>query len=273
MIGANGQILRLFSLECERLSIQQCSRLQVQQQKSIYAGSFDALGKISRREGIRGLYKGFLPHNIGLLGLQTHSTAYELSRHLLLPTTWSPTWKGLVAGTIASSSSQIVNVPVDVVSQKLMMAGQSKNLNISLRNVIVEIYSKNGLRGFYKGYFISLLTFGPTSGIWWSTYLTVHDYLLPNFPTALNAFSRMCAGFTSSTLTNPLDVIRTLRTRFQVIGGKSIGNIARRLYKEKGLAMLYKGLTARYMSTLPSSALYIAMYELVKNLQAYVYSK
>ena len=206
----------------------------------------------------------------GLLGLQTHSTAYELSRHLLLPTTWSPTWKGLVAGTIASSSSQIVNVPVDVVSQKLMMAGQSKNLNISLRNVIVEIYSKNGLRGFY---FISLLTFGPMSGIWWSTYLTVHDYLLPNFPTALNAFSRMCAGFTSSTLTNPLDVIRTLRTRFQVIGGKSIGNIARRLYKEKGLAMLYKGLTARYMSTLPSSALYIAMYELVKNLQAYVYSK
>ena len=270
MIGANGQILRLFSLEYERLSIQQCSRLQVQQQKSIYAGSFDALGKISRREGIRGLYKGFLPHNIGLLGLQTHSTAYELSRHLLLPTTWSPTWKGLVAGTIASSSSQIVNVPVDVVSQKLMMAGQSKNLNISLRNVIVEIYSKNGLRGFY---FISLLTFGPMSGIWWSTYLTVHDYLLPNFPTALNAFSRMCAGFTSSTLTNPLDVIRTLRTRFQVIGGKSIGNIARRLYKEKGLAMLYKGLTARYMSTLPSSALYIAMYELVKNLQAYVYSK
>ena len=137
---------------------------------------------------------------------------------------------------------------------------------MSLRNVIVEIYSKNGLRGFYKGYFISLLTSGPTSGIWWSTYLTVHDYLLPNFPTALNAFSRMCAGFTSSTLTNPLDVIRTLRTRFQVIGGKSIGNIARRLYKEKGLAMLYKGLTARYMSTLPSSALYIATYELVKNL-------
>ena len=32
------------------------------------------------------------------------------------------------------------------------------------------VYSKYGLRGFYKGYFISLSVYAPHSALWWLFY-------------------------------------------------------------------------------------------------------
>jgi hypothetical protein len=35
---------------------------------------------------------------------------------------------------------------------------------------VKAIISKNGLRGLYRGYWLTLLTFGPSSAVWWAVY-------------------------------------------------------------------------------------------------------
>ena len=68
--------------------------------------------------------------------------------------------------------------------------------------------------GFYRGYFVSLMTFAPSSAIWWSCYSgllpSLNPALLLGFPLVmLQAFSGVTAAVISSLLTNPIDVIRT----------------------------------------------------------------
>ena len=36
--------------------------------------------------------------------------------------------------------------------------------------VIQAVYLKHGVRGFYKGYFTSLLVYTPHSAMWWTLY-------------------------------------------------------------------------------------------------------
>lgn len=37
---------------------------------------------------------------------------------------------------------------------------------------IRDVYARQGLQGFYRGYFASILQSGPSSGIWWACYGT-----------------------------------------------------------------------------------------------------
>uniref|UniRef100_W5NMC4 Solute carrier family 25 member 44 n=1 Tax=Lepisosteus oculatus TaxID=7918 RepID=W5NMC4_LEPOC len=100
------------------------TRLQVQRGSALYAGTADAFVKIVRREGPGGLYRGFLPNSLTLLAGQGYVTAYELTRQLAGRHTGSNALKSLLAGAAASLVSQTLTVPIDVVSQHLMMQGQ-----------------------------------------------------------------------------------------------------------------------------------------------------
>ena len=45
-----------------------------------------------------------------------------------------------------------------------------KNTRGSMRAVCRKIMKYDGVSGFYRGYFISLMSNVPTSGIWWASY-------------------------------------------------------------------------------------------------------
>lgn len=38
------------------------------------------------------------------------------------------------------------------------------------KSIAREIYSRDGFRGFYRGYFASLTTYVPNSALWWGFY-------------------------------------------------------------------------------------------------------
>ena len=135
------------------------TRLQVQSKKQLYRGAWDALFKISRQEGIRGLYKGFFVNSFGMISGQVYIITYELLRASL--TDYAPAYKGFVAGGVASLLAQSITVPVDVLSQYKMVQGASEALGnqdalrifkgqsqqLTTSQIAKTIFMENGIMG------------------------------------------------------------------------------------------------------------------------------
>lgn len=165
------------------------TRLQVQKGKSLYSGTFDAFCKVLRSEGVFGLYRGFMVNTFTLVAGQAYITTYELVRKYVSHYSPSNTVKSVVAGGAASLVAQTITVPIDVVSQHLMMQGQGEHLTrfkakpkmilaASKRrltfgqtlDITMQIFAADGFRGFYRGYVATLLTYIPNSALWWPFY-------------------------------------------------------------------------------------------------------
>ncbi|XP_022084591.1 solute carrier family 25 member 44-like isoform X1 [Acanthaster planci] len=153
------------------------TRLQVQTKNAMYSGTWDAFKKITKYEGVRGLYKGFLINTFTILSGQVYITTYEVTRRAF-GNHASNTTKSFVGGACASLVAQSVTVPIDIISQHVMMEGSSLSLEAGRRKVtfrdaqriIHNIWHKDGPIGFYKGYTASIMTFMPNSALWWPFY-------------------------------------------------------------------------------------------------------
>lgn len=177
------------------------TRLQVQRGTALYSGTFDAFCKILQAEGVQGLYRGFMINTFTLVSGQAYITTYELVRKYVSQYSPSNTVKSVVAGGAASLVAQTITVPIDVVSQQLMMQGQGEHLTRfkvkpkmvlaatkrrltfgQTRDIMVQIFAADGFKGFYRGYVASLLTYIPNSALWWPFY---HFYAGKTAPRAL----------------------------------------------------------------------------------------
>ncbi|XP_056402131.1 solute carrier family 25 member 44 [Hyla sarda] len=259
------------------------TRLQVQKGKSFYNGTFDAFVKIVRTEGAAGLYRGFLVNTFTLISGQCYVTTYELTRKYVSCYSSSNTVKSLVAGGSASLVAQSITVPIDVVSQHLMMQRMDESMGRfrvraadrkqtlmfgQTKDIIHQIFKIDGLKGFYRGYVASLLTYIPNSAVWWPFYHFYAEQLSRLSPEhcphlLLQAISGPLAAATASTITNPMDVIRA---RVQVEGKSSIIGTFRQLMAEEGPWGLTKGLSARIISATPSTIVIVVGYETLKKL-------
>jgi len=179
------------------------TRLQLQRRHSVYTSLFDAFKKIVRTEGPRGLYRGFWISNLMIVSQMSYIGTYEFVRTYLAEQTplSDRRTRSLVAGACASVIGQTTLVPIDVVSQHLQLLGlgalQSKKGRVSqniiipslvgksrfyaARAIITAVYQQEGLRGFYKGYAASLMTYAPGSAMWWlfyDVYCSKYQYIL-----------------------------------------------------------------------------------------------
>ncbi|XP_051757102.1 solute carrier family 25 member 44b isoform X1 [Ctenopharyngodon idella] len=262
------------------------TRLQVQKGKSLYSGTYDAFCKILRAEGLRGLYRGFMVTTFTLISGQAYITTYELVRKYVSNYSKDNTLKSLVAGGSASLVAQSITVPIDVISQQLMMQGQGEHLTRfkikpetaleakhpvffgQTRDIIGQIFAADGIRGFYRGYVASLLTYIPNSAVWWPFYHFYAEQLSKMAPSdcphlVLQAMAGPLAAATASTVTNPMDVIRA---RVQVEGRTSITETFNQLIREEGFWGMTKGLSARIISSTPTAIVMVVGYETLKKL-------
>ncbi|XP_057185387.1 solute carrier family 25 member 44a [Triplophysa rosa] len=256
------------------------TRLQVQKGKSLYNGTFDAFCKILKAEGMPGLYRGFMVNSFTLISGQAYITTYELVRKYVSGYSSNNTVKSLVAGGSASLVAQSITVPIDVVSQQLMVQGQGCQLTRfklkpkhkvtfgQTRDIVVQIFHADGSRGFYRGYVASLLTYIPNSAVWWPFYHFYAEQLSRLAPSEcphliLQAVAGPMAAATASTLTNPMDVVRA---RVQVEGRSSVIETFKQLLAEEGAWGLTKGLSARIISSMPTSVMIVIGYETLKRL-------
>lgn len=265
------------------------TRLQVQKGSSVYRGSYDAYYKVYKAEGLRGFYRGFHVFAWGVLFGQAYITTYEYTKHHC--SHLNPFLQGLIPGAVASVAGQTLSVPADVITQRLQIQGMAKPKDLtsvqhnvseksiglgtikkrSVFDVCRKIVKYDGVSGFYRGFMISLMCQVPTSAVWWASYNslleTVGLYAEPDrsgrHPMHVQGICGILSGASSAVFTNPLDVIRT---RIQVGGSRSVRSVTEKLWREEGIKMLYKGLSARITAMSSNSCLIILGYETVKRL-------
>ncbi|TDH71514.1 hypothetical protein CCR75_007505 [Bremia lactucae] len=251
------------------------TRLQVQSKhKPLYSGTANAFATIFRQEGARGLYKGFGASTVNVLTGNVYISIYEKSRKVFRDhTTVGEKGANFVGGAIASLISQTIVVPLDIVSQRMMLSGQGKTRERSngLLSVTKHVYRTDGLRGFYRGYIPSIATYAPSSSIWWGSYgllVPVYYDLMQTWPrdpfwkqVVAQGFSGASAGVITGILTNPMDIIRT---RAQVFTQYGAVDTFKYILDTEGPLGFMKGLSARLLAMGPSGVLVVTSYEFVK---------
>ena len=195
------------------------TRLQVQRTNVLYNGTFDALFKTLKSEGLKGLYKGFLVSQLSVLAGHFYVTSYEVSR--LKMSFLSDGSRGFVAGGFAAVMEQFLANPIEVVSQKLMIQGQgeTKAKLKGAARISIDVFKDQGVRGFYRGFLASLLTGALGSAVWWGSYgvyLDVIGHYAPDGSSHLliQSMSGGLSGLNAAVVGNPFDIVRT---RLQVL--------------------------------------------------------
>ena len=129
----------------------------------------------SMPSGAGGLYRGLTAALIGgVPATCLYLTSYELSKKTLSSTPViqdSPFAVYFVSGILAEGVSCSVFVPTDVIKERLQVQGSASPYKYKGSfDALRQIMSQEGLRGLYKGYGASILSFGPFSALYFVFY-------------------------------------------------------------------------------------------------------
>lgn len=297
-------------------------------------GAIYTAREVLSHDGIKGLYKGFGTVVFGIIPARMiYLSTLESSKSFMhaglerwypdLSETVRNTYASFVAGATASLAGQLVIVPVDVVSQRLMITGGPRGISYAADampsaqaqssrggshnrpnglQLTRYILKREGIRGLYRGMGASIVTFVPTSAIWWTAYGFWKDslfYHIDRFRSSttaddavmdrsegeiltVQAISGLLTGCTSAGLTNPLDVVKTrLQTAqreksYSRDGADVASNSARtswggtvsNLFRSEGVRGFYRGVVPRMMNTAVWGTAMVTTYEFLKRLCA-----
>lgn len=270
------------------------TRMQVATNNAAKDSAFSVVKGLVRNDGIPGLYRGFgtvitgaVPARIIFLtALETTKVAaFKMVEPFKLSEPVQAAIANGVAGMLASLCSQSVFVPIDIVSQRLMVQGYSGHASYNGGlDVARKILKSEGVRGLYRGFSLSVLTYSPSSAVWWASYGSSQRFiwskLLDNGTenggpapsqgkiVAVQAAGGIIAGATASCITTPLD---TIKTRLQVMGydkRPTARQVVKQLIAEDGWTGFYRGLGPRFVSMSAWGTSMILAYEYLKRLCA-----
>ena len=280
------------------------SRLQVQTERAstnrtMYKHTLDALRQTLRHEGVRGLYRGFAVTAIGAIPATClYLTSYDVFKQRLSGMSALEGSPGGVAftipfcaGMLAETLSCVLWVPIDVLKERLQVqaspaAAVSRAIPVyrGSAHAIRSVWAHEGLRGMYKGYGATLLSFGPFSAL----YFVFYEQFKPDKDSqtaSATLGTAALAGSLASFLTNPLDLVKL---RLQVQRGAAAGRNAAvksvsvaepastqyrsvlhgitTIMRTEGILALFKGAGARVAFHAPSTAITMSAYETFKKM-------
>ncbi|CCG84512.1 protein of unknown function [Taphrina deformans PYCC 5710] len=191
-----------------------------------------------------------------------------------------------IAGACAGLVSSIATCPLDVVKTKLQAQHNPsvppdqttpKNGSVQLYRGILSslrrIWAEEGIRGLYRGLGPVLLGYLPT----WASYFAIYQHCRQIYgagqsSTALlpNVGAAMTAGAISTTLTNPIWVVKTRMmtqspSHEHGIHYRSTVDAFRKMFREEGIGTFYKGLGPSFFG-IAHVAVQFPLYEKFKEL-------
>ncbi|XP_078430138.1 mitochondrial substrate carrier family protein [Wolffia australiana] len=265
------------------------TRMQVVSKEVAERSAVSIVKNVLKTDGIPGLYRGFgtvitgaIPARI--IFLTSLETIKAASFKLIEPFKFSEPTQAAIAngmgGMTASLLSQAIFVPIDVVSQKLMVQGYSGYARYTGGlDVARKAIKADGIRGLYRGFGLSVLVYSPSSAVWWASYGSsqriIWNFLghgkdqaeyrpSPWMLSCVQGAGGLIAGATASIITTPLD---TIKTRLQVMDNRNREtgrDVIKRLIAEDGWKGFYRGLGPRFMSMSTWGTSMILAYEYLK---------
>lgn len=269
------------------------TRIQVAAGESVHTNAVGVFKKILKNDGVRGLYRGFGTTAMGSIPgramfLATLEISKDSTNRLIssvnLPDATRTAVANGVAGLVSSLVSEIYYVPLDVVTQRLMVQGLPGVTKYTGGiDAFRRILQTEGIFGLYRGFAMSVITYCPSTAVWWGAYGTSQHVILkslgygkidngqsPNqgLLVTVQAVGGVMSGAASSVITTPLD---TIKTRLQVMEKKeghtpTITGTVKQLVNEDGWKGFYRGLGPRFLSMSLWGTSMIVTYEFLKRL-------
>lgn len=160
------------------------TRFAAQGNDKVYKSFFRAFGEIYQSEGLRGFFRGIAPTllNAGP-GMGIYFLTYEAirppdvrkgedeSRRVLPRLPWG--FDKFLVGSASSLLAKSVVFPFDLVRKRMQVQGPTRSRYIHKNipeytgtvSAFRTILAKEGIRGLYRGLFVTLLKHAPASGV------------------------------------------------------------------------------------------------------------
>ncbi|XP_077425970.1 mitoferrin-2-like [Vanacampus margaritifer] len=248
-----------------------------------YRNVMDALRQIVRTEGIWRPIRGV---NVLAVGAGPAHALYFACYERIKFTLSSAIHPGAnshfangVAGCMATVIHDAMMNPAEVVKQRIQMFGSPYR---GVLDCVGSMLRQEGPAAFYRSYTTQLTMNVPFQALHFMTYEYLQEALNPHrhyHPTS-HVLSGALAGALAAAVTTPLDVCKTLLNTQEVavahvlqadVGGspaaRRISGLAeafRTVYRTGGAAAFFKGVQARVIYQMPSTAISWSVYEFFK---------
>jgi len=263
-------------------------RLQLQGQthagQKIYRNSLDAMWKIGRNEGLRGLQQGITPAILreGSKNLFRIGMFEPLLRFLHPKDKYKqppPIWKRLVAGSLSGAMGAVACNPFELIKTRMqartkvseLIVGHQHNYK-GVFSAIATIVRQEGFTALYRGAWMSVLRSTLGSGTNLSTYSALRDWILRNQyardTPVTDVTISLISSFVTAFVMNPVDMLRT-RVFNQPTTDRLYKNGFDALFKvlkKEGPFALYKGFLTSFMRLGPHFALTFMFLEQMKRM-------
>lgn len=177
------------------------------------------------------------------------------------------------AGVLATISSDAVFTPMDVVKQRLQLPGNVYN---GVVDCIQRIIRDEGVKAFYASYRTTVIMNVPYTATHFATYEAAKAGLKGVWPEKTNEENLFvhltaggAAGALASSVTTPLDVVKT-RLQCQGVNGaeqfgsSSIRDVVKSIVEKEGPKALLRGMKPRVLFYTPAAAICWSTYETSK---------
>ncbi|KAJ3081147.1 hypothetical protein HDU99_006465 [Rhizoclosmatium hyalinum] len=234
----------------------------------VYKNSFDAIFKILKHEGIRGIQKGLFPavlkegsKNFFRIGMYD-----PIMTMIHDPKTGSsPPWKRMLAGSLCGVMGAFACNPFELIKTRLQSQVSAQNSHQAVGHqfaykntwdAFVKTLKADGLKGLYRGSVLSMARSFVGSGVNLTTYSMMKEYLIlkKNWKDdwVLDMIAGMSSGVMSCAAMNPIDVVRTRYYNQPYVNGKgtlySSGlDAVTHIVKVEGVSAFYKGFTTHFL--------------------------
>lgn len=241
--------------------------------KARYKNLHNAFYEILTKENYRVLFRGMGVVATGAGPAHAlYFSCYEYAKNALtLITNGNNVLAQGAAGAIASVVHDGFMNPIEVVKQRLQMYHTPYR---GAFDCIRTVYFNEGTRAFYRSYTTQLSMNIPFQVVHFISYESLQDIF--NNTRHYNPLSHMLsgagAGAFAAAITNPLDVAKTLlntheqrRTVSRERRIRGMLSALVKIYRVRGLSGYFRGITARVVYQVPSTAICWSVYEFFKH--------
>ncbi|GLI68255.1 hypothetical protein VaNZ11_012609 [Volvox africanus] len=206
---------------------------------------------VVRNEGIPALWSGLGPSLArGFFFGGARLGLYTPIKTLICGESAKPTLEmKVLSGSLSGGLAAAVTSPIELIKTRLQAAGRDPTAAKTSMGVIRAVVSQDGIAGLWKGAMPGLIRSAILTAAQCATYDEVKRGVIAttgwNEGAALHLTSSMIAGLVTTTITNPIDVIKTR----MFVGGKTFSGpieCAALIMRTDGLSGFMKGWSASY---------------------------
>ncbi|GJQ72145.1 hypothetical protein Trydic_g3239 [Trypoxylus dichotomus] len=224
--------------------------------------------------GFTKIYKGIGPQVIGsvpqaaLFFCTYESFKYYTSPHV---PAYSLPIVHMAGASLGEVVACLIRVPMEVVKQRRQTTKSKSSLSI-----LISAYKNEGfIKGLYRGYQSTIIREVPFSLIQFPILEYLKTLYKVNFKNNSNLESwevancGAIAGGIAAATTTPLDVVKTriilADKTLAAAGSLTVRNMAKVVYKEKGVSGLFAGFAPRVMWITVGGYIFFGVYDFAKN--------